>query len=69
MVLLALAGLMIFGLTGTKGRLTRWSALLAAAVLVGGVVIFSPTFGLGNGVLVIGLGCVLGYVGGLLARR
>jgi hypothetical protein len=37
-------------------------------VLVAAGVVFSP-FGLGAGVITIGLGCVLGYVGGLLGRR
>ena len=68
LVLMVLAGLMAFGLTGTSGRLTRWTALLAAVVLVAAAVLFSP-FGLGPGVVVIGLGCVLGYIGGLLGRR
>jgi P pilus assembly chaperone PapD len=68
LVLLVLAGLMVFGFTGTSGRLTRWTALLAVAVLVAAGVVFSP-FGLGAGVITIGLGCVLGYVGGLLGRR
>jgi hypothetical protein len=67
-VLMVLAGLMAFGLTGTSGRLTRWTALLAAVVLVAAAVLFSP-FGLETGVIVIGLGCVLGYIGGLLGRR
>ena len=67
-LLMVLAGLMVFGLTGRSGRLTRWSALLAAAVLVAAAVIFSR-FGLESGVIVIGLGCVLGYIGGLLVRR
>ena len=65
---MVLAGLMAFGLTGTSGRLTRWTALLAAVVLVAAAVLFSP-FGLETGVIVIGLGCVLGYIGGLLGRR
>ncbi|MDN5804369.1 MAG: hypothetical protein L0H26_07275, partial [Microlunatus sp.] len=68
LLLVVLAGLMIFGLTGRSGRLTRWTALFSAAVLVAAAVIFSG-FGLGSGVIVIGLGGVLGYIGGLLARR
>ncbi|WP_160049857.1 hypothetical protein, partial [Raoultella sp. 18112] len=66
-VLMVLAGLMAFGLTGASGRLTRLSALLAAVVLVAAAVVFRD-FGLGPGVIVIGLGCVLGYIGGLLRR-
>jgi P pilus assembly chaperone PapD len=67
-VLVVLAGLMAFGLTGASGRLTRWTALFAAVVLVASAVMFRD-FGLGPGVVVIGLGCVLGYIGGLLRRR
>ncbi|HVK36602.1 MAG TPA: hypothetical protein VM428_13190, partial [Microlunatus sp.] len=67
-LLVVLAGLMAFGLTGASGRLTRWTALLAAVVLVAAAVMFRD-FGLGPGVIVIGLGCVLGYIGGLLRRR
>jgi hypothetical protein len=67
-VLVVLAGLMAFGLTGTSGRLTRWTALLAALVLVAAAAVFRDS-GLGSGVIVIGLGCVLGYIGGLLHRR
>ena len=67
LVLMVLAGLMAFGLTGASGRLTRWTALLAAVVLVAAAVMFDS--GLGPGVIVIGLGCVLGYIGGLLRRR
>ena len=67
-VLVVLAGLMAFGLTGASGRLTRWTALLAAVVLVAAAVMFR-SFGLGPGVILIGLGCVLGYIGGLLRRR
>jgi hypothetical protein len=67
LVLMVLAGLMAFGLTGASGRLTRLAALLAAVVLVAAAVVFRE-FGLGPGVIVIGLGCVLGYIGGLLRR-
>ena len=42
--------------------------LVAAVVLVAAAVMFRD-FGLGPGVIVIGLGCVLGYIGGLLRRR
>ena len=68
LVLLVAGGSDGLRFTGTSGRLTRWTALLAVAVLVVAGVVFSP-FGLGAGVITIGLGCVLGYVGGLLGRR
>ena len=42
LLLVVLAGLMAFGLTGASGRLTRWMALLAAVVLVAAAVMFSP---------------------------
>lgn len=71
-VILVLSGLMAFGLTGSSGRLTRFSAviavLLTAALLITiGVVGLSATPG--SGAFLILLGAVLGYIGGLLARR
>lgn len=68
LVLVVLAGLMVFGLTGASGRLSRWAALLAAAFLVAAAITFASV-GLGTGVFAIGVGFVLGYIGGLLARR
>ena len=72
MVLLVLAGLMAFGLTGSSGRLTRFSAVIAVLLTVAllvtiGVVGLSATPG--SGTFLIVLGAVLGYIGGLLARR
>lgn len=73
LVIVVLAGLMAFGLTGRSGRLTRFTAVVAALVAVALIVVPSMVPGLdvdgGQGVLLILLGCVLGYVGGLLARR
>jgi len=72
LVIMVLAGLMAFGLTGRSGRLTRYAAVLAVLLTVALLV----TIGVagrdaapGAGAIVIGLGVVLGYVGGLLARR
>ena len=71
-VLLVLTGLMAFGLTGSSGRLTRFSAVIAVLLTVAllvtiGVVGLSATPG--SGTILIVVGAVLGYVGGLLARR
>lgn len=71
-VLLVLTGLMVFGLTGRSGRLTRFSAVVAVLLTVAllvtiGVVGLSATPG--SGAFLIIVGAVLGYIGGLLARR
>ncbi|MFT4167278.1 MAG: hypothetical protein QM650_18740 [Microlunatus sp.] len=71
-VLVVLTGLMAFGLTGRSGRLTRFSAVIAVLLTVAllvtiGVVGLSATPG--SGTLLIVLGAVLGYIGGLLTRR
>jgi hypothetical protein len=70
--LMVLAGLVLLGLTGSSGRLTRYAAVFAAAVvvatLVGWAVVVQPA-GPGQGAIAILGGCVLGYVGGVLARR
>ncbi|HEU5485184.1 MAG TPA: hypothetical protein VFU98_09770 [Microlunatus sp.] len=72
LVILVLAGLLVFGLTGRSGRLSRLVALLTVALTVALLI----TIGLaglsgapGIGALLIIVGAVLGYVGGLLARR
>lgn len=71
-VILVLAGLLVFGLTGRSGRLSRLAALLAVVLTVGLLVTIAVA-GLsgspGTGAVVIIIGAVLGYVGGLLARR
>jgi hypothetical protein len=53
--------------------LTRLAAFLAA-VLVVGLLVALALFGSGSSAVLIGpvlilIGCVLGYIGGLLARR
>lgn len=72
-VVAVLAVLMVFGLTGRSGRLTRLAALAGAAVVVG-VFVASAFSSAGMlvpalGAIVVVLGCVLGYVGGLLVKR
>lgn len=67
-----LAGIMMFGLTGPKGRLTRLMALIIAFLTVGLLVAFGvvgASASLDTGFIVILLGCVIGYVGGLLVKR
>ncbi len=69
---LVLAALMAFGLTGPTGRLTRRIAILSALVLVGsyiGAAILYESSAPAVGAFVILAGCVVGYIGGLLARR
>jgi hypothetical protein len=67
-----LAALMVFGLTGPKGGLSRKMALLAILVLaspfVALAVVGRGTWPAEGAFLVLG-GCILGYIGGLLARR
>jgi hypothetical protein len=67
-----LAVLMIFGLTGPKGGLTRKMALLGFLVLAAPFVVLilagSATWPDWGAVLVLG-GCIAGYIGGLLVRR
>lgn len=72
LILIILAGLVIFGLTGRSGRLTRIAALLGAIVVivtfVGSATVASGS-GPAAGAVLAFAGCVAGYVGGLLARR
>ena len=72
LVLAILAAIMMFGLTGPKGRLTRLMAFVTALLVVAIPVafgIFSSGIQLDIGFFVILVGCVLGYVGGLLVKR
>jgi P pilus assembly chaperone PapD len=72
LAILVLAALMIFGLTGRSGRLTRMSALLAALLLFGtfvAVAVAGGDLGPGRGAILVLIGCVAGYIGGLLGRR
>lgn len=72
LVMMALGVLVMFGLTGAKGRLSRLMAMLGVLVVVAllvalGFVGFSSIPG--SGAIVMILGCIAGYVGGLLIRR
>jgi hypothetical protein len=70
--LMVLAGLVLFGLTGGTGRLTRYSSVLAAGVVVATVlvwVLLGAASGPGMGAGAVVVGCVLGYAGGAFARR
>lgn len=70
--LVVLGGLVIFGLTGRSGRLTRMAALLGAAVVIVSFVAVARLVdgsGPGSGATLALAGCVAGYVGGLLAHR
>ncbi|KQM81335.1 hypothetical protein [Agromyces sp. Leaf222] len=63
--------LMLLGMIGKSGRLTRVSAVLIVLVTVAwliflAVAAFVPPLGLG--LFLIWIGCVLGFVGGILAR-
>lgn len=64
---------MLFGLTGKAGSLTRKSAFLIVLASIGyvvaAVVVQGVTFSLSLGLLAVWVGAVLGYAGGVLARR
>ncbi|WP_127794452.1 hypothetical protein [Agromyces sp. LHK192] len=71
-LVLVLAALMLLGMIGTSGRLTRFSAVVIVLVTLGlllflAVAAFVPPLGLG--LVLIWLGAVLGFVGGVLAKR
>lgn len=72
LILIFLAVFVVFGLTGRSGRLTRISALLGFLVVLA-TCIALPALAGGSGpaagALLAATGCVMGYVGGLLARR
>jgi P pilus assembly chaperone PapD len=68
----ALGVVVMFGLTGRSGRLSRLAAMLGALVVVGTWILFtaggegaSPGFGAWLALA----GCVAGYIGGLLIKR
>jgi hypothetical protein len=70
--LLLLAGLVVFGLTGRSGRLTRLAALLGAVLVVATLVassVLTGGAGLAVGSFLTLAGCVAAYAGGLVARR
>jgi hypothetical protein len=69
-ITLLLAAVMVFGLTGSKGRLSRTTGLLVAVTMVA-VVLFWRSTGLApaDGALLVVLGGVIGFIGGLFVRR
>jgi hypothetical protein len=72
LVIIVLAGLLVFGLTGRSGRLQRLTALLTVALTVAllfTIALVGLSGAPGAGALLIIVGAVLGYVAGLLARR
>ncbi len=64
---------MVFGLTGRSGRLTRVAAVLGAVLVVGTLVaaasVMGDGYGPASGAVLALAGCVVGYIGGLLASR
>ncbi|GAA1830624.1 hypothetical protein [Agromyces salentinus] len=65
------AALMLLGMIGKSGRLTRFSAVLTVLITVAwliflAVVAVVPTLGIG--LPLIWIGCVLAFIGGVLAR-
>ncbi|MGB3686948.1 MAG: hypothetical protein WA991_14105 [Ornithinimicrobium sp.] len=71
-IVILLAILTVAGLIGTTGKATRVGAVLCLLWIVAFVVVLSfSTFYLGAGIgaFIVGLGCVVAFIGGLLARR
>lgn len=76
LILIVLAVLAAFGLTGRSGRLTRLAAMLGLVLVVlvfVGFAVGGVNGGLGEapglGALLLAVGCICAYVGGLLVRR
>ncbi|MGB7983463.1 MAG: hypothetical protein WCF36_22010 [Candidatus Nanopelagicales bacterium] len=72
MGLMVLGGLVLLGLTGRSGRLTRYAAVLAAVLVVVTVVgwaALGEAAAPGAGAFVALMGCGLAYAGGILAPR
>jgi hypothetical protein len=70
-IVLLLGALMLLGLIGSSGRLTRVSAVLVVLVTVGWLIFLAVAAvvpGLGLGLPLVWVGAVLGFVGGVLAR-
>lgn len=71
-LMIALGVLVIFGLTGPSGRLSRFAALLGALVLVAlfvALALVGVSAQPAGGAVVVLLGCIAGYIGGALGRR
>jgi hypothetical protein len=72
LVIMALAILMIFGLTGRSGWLSRIAGLLGAMLVIGTFVAVAVAGGdimPARGAIVALAGCIAGYIGGLLVKR
>ena len=68
---LLLAGLMVFGLVGPTGRLTRMTGVVVALTMVV-VALFwrsAGPFSLADGTFLVAVGGLVGFVGGLCVRR
>jgi hypothetical protein len=70
-VAILFAVLALFGLTGRTGRLTRAAAILCLLFLVAfmATVVLFTNAGIGIGAVIVAVGCVVAFSGGLLARR
>jgi hypothetical protein len=70
LAMIVLAGLVIFGVLSRRGRLTRLASLVAGVALVAfmvGLAFQSNTGSPGVGAFVAFAGCVIAFIGGLLA--
>jgi hypothetical protein len=67
-----LAALMMWGITGKTGKLTRTSAVLLAASVIGYLLYLTVEVGTGGpmyGAILVVAGAVVGGLGGLCIRR
>jgi hypothetical protein len=72
LVMIGLGVLVAFGLTGRSGRLSRLAAFLGVLLLVALFAFLAITHRGGppeGGALLVLLGCMAGYIGGLLRPR
>ena len=70
-LIILLGAVVIFGLTSSSGRLTRLTALVAAAGFAAFLIAVATQVNTGPpglGVFVIFAGCAIAFVGGLLAK-
>jgi hypothetical protein len=72
LALVGLGVLVIFGLTGRSGRLSRLAAMLGALIIVGTLITIAVSGNNGtpgSGALLGLVGCIAGYIGGTLVKR
>jgi len=72
LAVVGLGVLVMFGLTGRSGRLSRLAAMLGALIIIGvliTVVIAGGDGTPGSGALLALFGCIAGYIGGKLVKR